>query len=160
MDREQRLEAAQGYLMLGMLTVALDELSHLPKEDWFRPEALSLQITILMKMQSWENALKLLDPLTKLAPEVEEYHLHAAYCLHELKRTEEAKTCLLTGPETLLHNALFHYNLACYETHLGDVTTAKLCLKRCFELDKSYYPVALKDSDLTPLRDWLTSKPS
>jgi len=48
-----------------------------------------------------------------------------AFCLHEMKRTEEAHGTLLNGLAALRDQAVYYYNLACYKAQLCNVTEAK-----------------------------------
>lgn len=72
-----------------------------------------------------EDGAILAQSLSRLWPEDHEFHIRTAFCLHEMKRTDEAKAVLLAGPETLKDNAIYHYNLACYEAQLGNIKEAK-----------------------------------
>src|SRR5262245_809811 len=98
-----------------MLKESWQEIKKLTSQEQLLPEVLDVRIAILMQEQRWEEALSLLEPLCKVVPNCESYFVHAAYCLHELKRTKEAREILLLGPDSLMDEPLFHYNLACYE---------------------------------------------
>ena len=74
--------------------------------------------------------------------------VHAAFCLHELGRTSEAKQTLLDGPAALLDEPVYYYNLACYDTVLGNLEQAKVYLRASFRLDKSFRELAKKRSRL------------
>lgn len=152
------IEAAQGYLLLGMSKESWQEVKKLTPQEQLLPEVLELRIALLMQESHWKEALEILEPLCQMVPDNENHFVHAAYCLHELKRTKEARAILLLGPDSLMDQPLFHYNLACYETHLGEPNLAKISLERCFKLDKDFRKIALKDEDLEELKDWLISK--
>jgi tetratricopeptide (TPR) repeat protein len=81
--------------------------------------------------------------------------VHAAFCLHELGRTTEAKQTLLDGPASLLDEPVYYYNLACYDTVLGNLEQAKVYLRASFRLDKTFQQLAKKDPDLQRIRDEL-----
>jgi len=152
------IESAQGYLLLGMLPDAWEEIKKLTSQEQLLPEVLDIRVALLMQEQRWQEALVILGPLCKVVPDCENYFVHAAYCLHELERTREARETLLLGPDSLVDEPLFHYNLACYETRLGESDLAKISLERCFKLDEGFRKIALEDRDLRELRDWLISK--
>jgi hypothetical protein len=82
-------------------------------------------------------------------------YIHAAFCLHELGRTLEAKQTLLTGPSGLLDEPVYYYNLACYDTVLGNLQQAKVYLQASFRLDKSFRELANSDPDLQRIKDKL-----
>ena len=79
----------------------------------------------------------------------------ALICLHELGLTEDARRTLLDGPECLRSEAVYYYNLGCYQTQLGDLNDAKRMLKRSFEMDAKLEDVAKADPDLQVLWDEL-----
>jgi hypothetical protein len=62
----------------------------------------------------------------------------------------EAREFLLRGESAHKDNASFQYNLACYETQLGHMDSAKARLCRAFELNPNFRLTALEDEELTP----------
>jgi hypothetical protein len=110
-----------------------------------------------MEMKRWDDGIILSQSLCGLWRTQEHFFVKTAYCLHELCRTEEAKKMLLYAPTSLRETALFNYNLACYETQLGNLEQAKVLLKTCFEKDKDFREEALDDPDLAPLWDSIES---
>jgi tetratricopeptide (TPR) repeat protein len=71
---------------------------------------------------------------------------------------EEAREILLSGGQTLEREAMFHFNMGCYECQLGNLEEAKDWLRRAFSLDPKYRKVSREDPDLEPLRSWLVGK--
>jgi predicted Zn-dependent protease len=134
-----------------MFKEASDELEKLPDEIKPHPMVLLARLELLVEMKRWEEGAVLGLSLVKLWPQEHEFHFKAAYCLHELKRTQEAKDTLVAAPDELRKTGLFFYNMACYETQLGNVGQAKLLLKSCFEKNKKWRVEALDDPDLEPL---------
>ena len=145
------LEPFAGYLALGMYHEANNELESLPTKLKTHPAVLSARLDLLIETKHWEEAAILGRSLFRLWPEGCEFYVRTAYCLHEIKRTEEAKQTLLSGPEALRSQAVFHYNLACYEAQSGNLVEAKRHLATCFDLDKDYKAESLNDPDLAPL---------
>jgi predicted Zn-dependent protease len=145
------LEPFLGYLDLEMFDEANDELEALPSEYKTRPEVLSARLELLMAMHRWEDGALLAQSLCRLWPDQHEFYIRTAYCLHELKRTVEAKAVLLNGPETLKDEATYHYNLACYESRLGNIKEAKRHLSVSFRMEKRFKAEALEDPDLEPV---------
>ena len=149
---EKTLLAAQGYGELGMHDDALAELDTLPAEARDAPAAIELRLGVLMQARRWKNALAVSRQLCRALPEKNIGYIHTAFCLHELGKTEEARSILLEGPETLRTEPTYHYNLACYECHLGNVEMARAHLDRSFQLDKKFRDFAKTDPDLQALR--------
>jgi predicted Zn-dependent protease len=149
---EKNLLAAQGYAELGMHKDALEELDALPEVLRENPQVLEMRLIILMQKETWREAFSVSKRLCKAAPQAPIAFIHAAFCLHELGRTDEAKFTLLNGPAALQEDPTFHYNLACYECVLGDIESARAHLDRCFSLDKKFREFARTDPDLYPLK--------
>jgi tetratricopeptide (TPR) repeat protein len=149
------IEAAQGYVLLGMYSEAWQEIHKLTPQEQLLPAVIDLRVALHMQEKHWKEALDILEPLCQVVPDRDDYFVHAAFCLHEMNRTKEARDKLLSGPDSLVRQPLFHYNLACYETRLGEPNLAKISLERCFKLDESFRAIALKDDDLKELKPWL-----
>lgn len=146
------VSAAQGYAQLGMFNESLRELDALEPELKDRAEVTELRLAVLMQARRWPQALAAARKLCKTQPEVPSGFIHAAYCLHELGRTSEAKSALLVGPALLNEEPSYHYNLACYECALGNTESAEAHLETSFSMDKKYCEFAKTDPDLRPLR--------
>ena len=143
--------AAQGYFELEMHREAIVELDKLPLAEQLRPDVLEMRVLILMKDHLWREALSASEKLCAVAPEVPVGFIHAAYCLHELGQTREAKELLLEGPASLVNDATYHYNLACYECALGNFETARAYLNASLSMDEKLREIAENDPDLKPL---------
>ena len=138
-----------------MFEEARAELENLPVELQAHPTVSLARLELLIETGEWEAGATWGESMRRQWPEEHEFHFKAAYCLHELKRTQEAKDTLLGAPVAIRDTALFYYNLACYETQLGHVEAAKQLLKTCFKKDKHFRREALDDPDLEPIRDSL-----
>src|SRR5207249_7602467 len=97
-----------------------------------------------------EQALTTARELCKAAPQSAAGFVHAAFCLHELGRTAEAKEMLLAAPQVIENEPVYHYNLACYECALGNLDAARMHLEKSFAMDKKYRAFAKTDPDLAP----------
>jgi tetratricopeptide (TPR) repeat protein len=148
---DRTLLAAQGYFELGMMDEALAEINQLPPEMQLRHEAMQVRLLIHLRAKRWQEALDLSESLYRRSPREAMGFIHAAFCLHELGRTAEAKALLLGGPSTLLNEATYHYNLGCYEAALGNIEEAQAHLRISFKLDKTFRDLARVDPDLKGL---------
>ena len=153
MTFDQIVRIAEGYSELGMLEDALGELGRLDAEQQERLEVLRMRVDIHLRKRDWENALRLSLRFCAVNPNQPFGYVHAAFCLHELGRTSEAKQTLLDGPASLLDEPVYYYNLACYDTVLGNFEQAKVYLRASFRLDKSFKTMAKTDPDLKQIRD-------
>ena len=150
---ERTLLAAQGYSELAMHDDALAQLDSLPDETAKNPTVLELRAVVLMQAKRWKPALAVSRELCATEPARTSGFIHTAFCLHELGRTDEARECLLTGPDALRAEPTFHYNLACYECALGHLDLARMHLDKSFTLDKKMRDFAKSDPDLAALRE-------
>ncbi len=150
---ERTLLAAQGYSELAMHDDALAQLDSLPGETAKLPTVLELRAVVLMHAKRWNPALAVSRELCAAEPAKTSGFIHTAFCLHELGRTDEARECLLTGPDALRAEPTFHYNLACYECALGHLDLARMHLDKSFTLDKKMRDFAKSDPDLAALRE-------
>jgi tetratricopeptide (TPR) repeat protein len=148
MVAKQMMRAAAGWLELGMPGDALGELEGLSHDEGRSRKALELKLAAQMAMSAWVDASVTGLDLCGIAPEDPDYHLSAAYCLHETGATERAMDCLLNGPEALKDFPLYHYNMACYLWTLGDGDTAKRHLLNAVEMDEGFLEAARTDRDL------------
>lgn len=148
---ERTILAAQGYYELQMMPEALEELDLLPAEVQRRTDVLETRILVLMHCKQWDAAVHVSEQLCQEAPEEPVGFIHGAFCLHELGHTELAKELLLNGPASLVGEATFHYNLACYECALGNLESAQAYLKTTFSMDKKFIQIAKDDPDLKAL---------
>ncbi len=150
---ERTLLAAQGYCELGMFTESIEELDSLPEDVQGMSAAIELRVVVLMQAKRWKAALGVCKDFCKLEPRRSTGYIHAAYCLHEMGRTDDARQCLLSGPAELHMEPTYHYNLACYECRLGNLDIARAHLEKSIALDKHYRDFAKTDPDLAPLRE-------
>jgi hypothetical protein len=81
--------------------------------------------------------------------------INQSYCLHELKRTQDAWDRLVPAAERFPLVATVPYNLACYACQLGRPTLAMEWLGKAARLmgKKMLLKMAATDSDLDPVRD-------
>jgi Flp pilus assembly protein TadD len=148
---ERHLRAACGYAELGMTAESVSELNAMEAQFQERPEVLQLRLHHLMRKKQWTRALSISRKLCRVAPEASAGFLHAGFCLHQIGRTLDAKKLLLKGPTALLKEAIYYYNMGCYEVLLGNLKDAEVHLHISFKMDASFRDLARKDPDLKPL---------
>ncbi len=145
---QHHIDAAQGYLELGMTDEALAELERVAADDLRHGDVGELRVLILMRASRWSEALAACEALRADHPEISAGHIHGAFCLHELGRTEEAMQMLLDGPESLLRDPVYFYNLGCYHAVLGRPEEAHNYLQMSFNMDEKLRDIARIDPDL------------
>ncbi len=148
MGVKKTLQAASGWLELGLADEALFELETLPADVRERREVLELTLAAQMSNKRWNPASETARLLCVKASDEPLFFLRAAFCLHETGDTLAACNWLLRGPKTLFEMAISHYNLACYLCTLGEVKRARSHLKKAIRMDQSFLEAAREDRDL------------
>jgi tetratricopeptide (TPR) repeat protein len=150
-DRQQ-LETAEGWSDLGDWQSANDELERMTPALRAQPEVLAVRYDVYSRSKKWDEALEVAQTFSVLRPDLDLGWIYAAYALHELKRTAEAREVLLTAVGKFPTTCRIYYNLACFAAQLGKLNEAYGWLKRAIELDPRTRSIALKDKDLEPIR--------
>ena len=153
MDEPYWLDRTRGYIDLAMHDEASRELDNLPPDKRNSPEAQEMRIIISLDQQNLEEALSLSQNLCAVDPDNHTGFIQGAYCLHQLGRTVEAIDHIQSGPESLLDEPVYFYNLACYELALGKSQAAMTWLRQSIEMDRTLRGKALTDPDLVSVRD-------
>ena len=146
------LEKTRGYIDLGMLDEAWEEINHLPADKRSSAIAQEMRIIIELDRGRLNEALALSEVLVDLHPDNHAGFIQGAYCLHALDRTEDAIAHLQSGPVSLQDEPVYFYNLGCYELALGKPQAALSWLQQSFEMDPRSKHRALEDPDLEELR--------
>ncbi len=147
-ELKRRVDAATGYLMLGMIQDAWDELEALPPELRTRDEVLATRIEIYHKLAKWEQARILAESLAGRSPQNPAWWIHWAYSLRREQSVEAAREVLEQAVRIHPDVSLIPYNLACYACMTGNMVEAGKLLQRAVILDPRLKLVALKDPDL------------
>lgn len=151
------LQAAEGWLELGNHLEAFQELECITPQLRAHPDVLKMRWDIYAKAKHWFAAMNVATGLVNMLPGDVSGWIHRSFALHELKRTAEARDLLLPAVTKFPKNATIPYNLACYETQLGNLVEGRAWLEKAFTLDttKELKLNFLSDPDLEPL--WKTS---
>jgi tetratricopeptide (TPR) repeat protein len=153
----RQLQAAEGWLELGNLVEAGLELEKVSPHLHDHPAVLEAHWQILAAQKKWDAALEVAAAVVQSVPDEAVGWIHRSFCLHELKRTEEARENLLRVVDKFAESTTMRYNLACYECQLGRPEQAKLWLRKACELGnpRQIKLAALDDPDLAPLREYI-----
>ncbi len=139
------LRAADGYLDLGMVREAWEEIELLSDKLRARPETLILMARLLHACGRWSEAIEISRVGSDAYPNVFEFYFLRATVLEERGRWVEARETLLDGPSALRMTDLFHYNLARCEATLGNLDTARRELKRAIAINGRMREMARSD---------------
>jgi predicted Zn-dependent protease len=148
------LDYTLGYLGLAMFAAARAELDGIAEVEQSRPAVRSLRVDYHLAVKQWKKAVTVGREFAQEHPDVEQAWIGWAYALRELGKIEEARATLLQA-ET--HHgktsAVLHYNLACYDSLLGSLASAKSRLARACRMDGQFKAAANDDPDLVALRE-------
>ena len=147
------LSAASGWLGLGDLDSANDELAQISPSLRGHPAVLLAQCDIYFAAKKWEPLLPIAETLVQRLPRLDSVWINRSYALHELRRTRAAFAALLPAARKFPKQWLIRYNLACYCSQLGRLKAARRWLDRAIVLagKKKIKAMALDDPDFAPL---------
>lgn len=147
-DLQRPLEAALGFMSLGMHEDALEELETLSPELRSLDVVMEMRIEIYRGLGKWESARVIAESLAGKFPENPGWWLSWSFALRREQSVEAAQVVLLEASEIHPDVGMIAYNLACYACVLGDTDDACLLLKRAFLLDPTLKSTAIDDPDL------------
>lgn len=150
-ETQRALHAADGYLYLGMPVEALEELGNVPDSERVDSSVMLAKVRVLLHLKEWRNAEALSLEGSVHHPQEEEFTVQRAFALHQLNKGDEAVEVLLAAPEWIRRTGILHYNLACYEARLGNLSTAKQCIRAAIQLNAAMKKNARIDPDLQAL---------
>ena len=151
------LNAAIGWLELGLRAEAKQELRQISQEQEGHPDVMEAWWRIEAEEKNWDAALEVARKLLARAPERAEGWLHRAYALRRASGggLEKAWDALKPAEEKFKEEPIIPYNLACYACQMGQLNEARAWLKRALEIGgkQAVKKMALSDPDLKPLWD-------
>lgn len=142
------INSASGYLALGMTDAARHELDSLRDREQIDPLALRIRVRIHLYEGDWEAAERIARVAAFLHPADHEFVVQRIFALYQMDRPKCARRLLRRSPRWLHNSGLLHYNLACYESLIGDEATARECAKAAFTLNPALKIRAQRDPDL------------
>ena len=149
------LSAAIGWIELGNLVEAEEDLNRVAAEQQCHPDVLEVRWIIVAQTRRWEAALEIARALLRLAPHRSSGWLHHAYTLRRsakdgLKRAWDA---LLPAYDKFPREPTISYNLSCYACQMHRMDEAKTWLRRALKIGNKdeIKRMALDDPDLEPL---------
>jgi len=146
------LSHARGYLELGLLEKAKEELLLLP-EDWQeRTEVLGLRAVILQELREWLMLQPLAGDLARREPDNAGWWVIWAYATRRAESIQAAEAILRDAELRHPGEATIQFNLGCYACQQGRLAEAKARVGRAIEMEKAFAASALTDPDLEPLR--------
>lgn len=148
---ERLLAAAREHIGLEEFTKANDELGKLTSivRDW--PEILKVRIRIHEGLKQWALMQATAKTLVERAPGEAASWIFWAHATRHAQSIQAARPLLLTAIQKHPGVWRLHYELACYESQLGDFASAQEHIKRAFVLNEDCQTGAMDEPDLKPL---------
>jgi len=151
------LRAAEGWLELGNHIEANAELENIVPALRSHPAVLELRWEIYAKESNWDACRDVAAAITKQAPSNVGGWIHFAYSTRRAAGggLQAAHEILSSVADKFPEEPTVAYNLACYQSQLGNLPDAWKWLERAFDIGdpKHLKLLALDDKDLEPL--WL-----
>jgi len=154
----RRIEYAKGYIELGLVNEASDELEAIDGDARMSIEVLRTRVDLYMEAKLWDMVVAVAKPVCEETPKDGGAWIAWAYALRELQRVTEARDILLRAEP--LHgktSSVLQYNLACYACLLGQMQEARRRLSAACKMDARCKAEALDDDDLRALWDDIAS---
>ena len=82
----RRIEYATGFIELGLLNEASDELEAIEGEDRLSPEVMAARSDLYMAAKNWDLLIAVSRELARQCPNIDQGWIHWAYALRELGR--------------------------------------------------------------------------
>lgn len=150
-ETQRALNAADGYLYFNLLDEALSELGTIPKDEQQESAVMLARIRLLLHKREWRSAELLSAQGVGMHPDEGEFTVQRAFALHQMDKDEKAEQVLLSAPDWIRRTGILHYNLACYEARLGDITAARQCIDTAIQINAGIKKSARVDPDLQSL---------
>jgi tetratricopeptide (TPR) repeat protein len=149
------LQASIGWLGLGNWQEANEELEKIAPALRGHPDVLEIRFEIYAKAGKWDFAVEIGRVLIQMHPEKPQFWITQAYAVRRMPTGGIPQAKEILGKAQLLFpkEPLFAYNLACYESQLGNLQAAWKWLEGAIGLGdpKMVKLMVLQDPDLEPL---------
>lgn len=142
---------AEGFLALGMAKEAETALGGVSLESACAPEVLVIRLSLFQKEGRWAAMQAAARRMVHLDPANSQWAISLAYATRRAESTEMARLILLEALDRFPEEPVVHYNLACYDCELDDLSSAREFLKAALRLSPEMKSMAREDEDLQPL---------
>lgn len=152
------VRAAIGWLELGSVADAGEEIARIGPEFLEHPDVLDVRWMVCAGGRSWDAALEVAETLVRVAPERSSGWVHRAYSLRRVRHggLQMAWAALRPAYEKFPKEDIIPYNLACYAAQSGRLDAAWEWLHKAMEAAgdvKKIRDRAMADVDLQPIWD-------
>ena len=148
----RQLGYAEGYLQLGLKAEAAEALDEITGGDRDATPVLAMRLAVHAERGEWAKASEAGATVCGREPNVPGFWIQWAYAVRRHAGLPQAREILMRGVGLHPREAVFHFNLACYEAQLGHLEDAQVFLDTACGLDETFTELAKTDPDLVPLR--------
>ena len=152
---DRHLQAAVGFLELGMPLDASDEIEAIEPEMKTLSEVLAVRVEIFRALSKWELMEIVARQLAYQQPDEPQSFISLAFATRRAIGVQEALAVLAQVANRFPTCAMILYNLACYAAVLGHLQVARNRLAEATKLEPAYRKMALNEPDLSALHDEL-----
>lgn len=146
------LSHVRGYLELGMIDDAEEELAQVSPNDTGLFEVRALRALVQQEKKQWKALAKTAEGLARERPEEAAGWVLWAYAVRRAVSLDAAERILLEAETNHPKEATILFNLGCYACQRGDLQLAQERVSRAISLDQHFREAARTDPDLDPLR--------
>jgi Tfp pilus assembly protein PilF len=148
---EKQLQAAVGYLELGMIEDAANEIECIRPDQKNSSEVLEVRMEIYRASEKWTLMEVVARELWKRHQDEPVYWNHFAWAVRRAESIESANDILMDAVKKFPRDALTRFNLGCYACQMGELKLAKERVRQAIDFDPKFKLLALDDADLEPL---------
>jgi tetratricopeptide (TPR) repeat protein len=148
---QRHLQAAHGYIELGLFEEANAELEEIDPFSRHSFEVLVAHLAIYHGLEKWEVLAMVAKRLTEWNPKEPGFSFELAYATRRAESIYAAHAILTRAAGLHPNDGTIQFNLACYEAQLGNIDRARAHLTRATKADGKFSLMALDDPDLEPL---------
>jgi Flp pilus assembly protein TadD len=153
MSLKRHLSYAQGYLELGLITEAVEELDRISEPDCFSSPVLAVKMAVLHEQKDWRKLAAVAAELAERTPDDAAVWVTWAYAVRRSETLAAAERILLRAEKHHPHEPTIQFNLGCYACLRGDLATAKRRVDRAIAIEPRFTDAAATDPDLAALRE-------
>ncbi len=152
MKRAEHFTAAEGFLDLGMVDEAWEQLDVIEPLERAHPSVVAMRIRILERMECFETGVEIARGAARLHPEDLDIRLLGAVHIRQVTGDAEALRFLEDDAGTFHGDGGYWFAIACLHCQLGDLKRTGECTRMATCLDKTFQIQVLDHPDLAPLR--------
>ncbi len=152
MNRFEHITAADGFLDLGMLDEAWEQLDDIEPRRRADQEVLAMRLRILERMGRFEMGAEIARGAVRAHPDEMDLWLLGSRQVRAAEGIDVALEFLLGSGERFTSKAAYWFELGYLHCQLGDLERTAECTRRAVDLDRSYQMRVLDHPDLEALR--------